>query len=111
MMCAQLHPWFRLGLPLDLNLDMYNQHYLDLSRETGGAADRIRAVIREAIHSPRAPPEPAHAQVRRPDAPPSWAPHPGPDTATRLASVERVHAAVRARHSPVRAQSCCLTME
>ncbi len=74
---AQLHPWFRLGLPLDLDLDMYNQHYLDLSRETGGAADRIRAVIREAVHSPRAPPEPAHAQVGRPDAPPSWAPPPG----------------------------------
>lgn len=61
--CAQLHPWFRLGLPLDLNLDMYNQHYLDLSRETVGAADRIRAVIREAIHGSLEP-EPAPAQVR-----------------------------------------------
>ena len=55
---AQLHPWFRRGMPPELDLDVYNAHYLHLSRETGDAAAAIRAVICEAVgQSP--PPEPA----------------------------------------------------
>ena len=54
---AQLHPWFRRGMPPELDLDVYNAHYLHLSRETGDAAAAIRAVICEAVG--QAPPEPA----------------------------------------------------
>ena len=52
---AQLHPWFRRGMPPELDLDVYNEHYLRLSRETGDAAAAIRAVIREAVGQPPPP--------------------------------------------------------
>lgn len=70
-MAAQLHPWFRRGMPPELDLDVYNAHYLHLSRETGDAAAAIRAVICEAVGQPP-PPEPAPTpEVRH--KPGSWA--------------------------------------
>ena len=68
---AQLHPWFRSGMPPELDLDVYNAHYLHLSRETGDAAAAIRAVICEAVGQPP-PREPAPTPEVR-DKPGFWA--------------------------------------
>ena len=68
---AQLHPWFRKGLPPGINKDTYNAHYLRLSRETGDAAAAIRAVICEAVRQPP-PPEPAPTPEAR-QQPGFWA--------------------------------------
>lgn len=47
-------------MPPDLNLNAYNEHYLRVSREAGGAVDAIQAVLSEAtVAEPPPAPMPA----------------------------------------------------
>jgi DnaJ-domain-containing protein 1 len=45
----QKHPWFRKGLPENLEVDAYNAHYVNLSKQAADSADAIRRVVREAL--------------------------------------------------------------
>ncbi|CAL8464979.1 g4514 [Coccomyxa elongata] len=46
----QKHPWFRKGLPPNLEVDTYNGHYVSLSKQAVDNADAIRRVVREALN-------------------------------------------------------------
>lgn len=50
-----MHPWFRCGMPPDLDLNAYNEHYLCVSREAGGAVDAIQTVLSAAAVAEPAP--------------------------------------------------------
>jgi hypothetical protein len=38
LLCAQKHPWFRHGLPQNLEVDTYNGHYVKLSKQAADNA-------------------------------------------------------------------------